>query len=118
MLDISKFRTIIEDGILYGEFQKTLSDFASDSLCSLYPSSIIKRIVYRPMIGRWFPHVDVITQGYKSQVSFFFDELTMCLSKERYCSLCGLEIQGTPKSLDSIPISVCPKCFNRIYYEY
>ncbi len=118
LLEISKYRDIVAEGIFNGEIQEVLSDFANESLLNLYPSSIIKRIAYRPMIGRWFPHTDVITQGYKSQLAFFFDELNMCLSKERFCALCGLEMPSTSGILESIPISICPKCFTHIYYDY
>lgn len=118
MLEIDKFRDFVDDGTRYGENQDFLTEFAVNSLTSLYPSSIIKRIIYRPMIGKWFPYIDIMNQEYNSQMAFFFDELSLCLSKERYCSLCGIEIQDFLNIIDSIPISVCPMCFNQIYYDY
>ena len=118
MIEINRFREILKDGSLFEEIQESLSDFTSDLLSSLYPSSIIKRIVYRPLIGRWFPNFEVVNQGLSNQMAFFFGDVNMCFSEERYCAFCGLRMLTTPTVLNFISISVCDDCSNKIYREY
>ena len=93
-------------------------EFAKDLFSMLYPLKTVKRFIYRPMLGRWYPHIDVDLLGYDMQLGFFFDEVGVSFSKERFCCKCGAKLSEERPLNSYIPISLCSDCNVKIFYEY
>ena len=95
-----------------------LDDFTKNALSLVYPAKFLKRIIYRPFGNQWFPYIDVVSEGYDLQQSFFFGKVMINFSQERYCSICGNKITSNFLKVKIIPVSLCSNCFSRIYYGY
>lgn len=101
------------------EIIQDISDnFTRNILSTLYPSKVIKRFIFRPLLGKWYPYIDVKSEFYDSQLSLFFGKINMKFSKERICSYCSKNLDGFTRIIDALPIALCKNCFPRIYYGY
>ena len=65
---------------------KIVDSFAEEILKNIYPIKKIKRILYHPLNGRWYPHIDIESTGYHTQLSFFYGKLNLFILEDRFCS--------------------------------
>lgn len=79
-------------------FKKSSDTFAESILEVLYPKRIIKRIVYQPRLGMWYPFLDIIesTPG-KTQLTLMYGKVPLSLSQRKECVICGNYIDSEPK---------------------
>lgn len=85
-----KFNSIesaaIKNGLIRDVYEGTkgeLDDFVINALSNYYPIKIVKRFMFRPLLGRWYPYIDVKSSGYSMQLSLFFGKLNMTFSLEK-----------------------------------
>jgi hypothetical protein len=84
----------------------------------LHPLTIIKRIVYKPYLGHWYPYLDIYSPGYWSQLSFLYGKVSIHISNVRRCSRCLGNLGGDGVLTEEIPIALCKSCSNTVYYGY
>jgi len=109
------------NGILSGIYEIVdgnfvLDDFAREALSLIYPVKIIKKVIYRPYAGHWFPYLDIVSWGHEMQQSFFYGDVAIHFSAERYCSMCGRLLDEF--TYNPVPVSLCPNCYPRVYFGY
>lgn len=108
---------------LKGAISETPDEFTKNALSMVYPPKIVKRILFRPYLGKLFPHIDVEVPNHRTQLSFFYGRINMRFSREQNCTLCKTKLTednnmlGT-ESKSFIPICLCNRCKERVYYEY
>ncbi len=103
--------------------ESTSDGFTKAALSLLYPPRKVKRILFRPYVGKLFPYIDVETPNQRTQLSFFYGRVNICFSRDRRCIGCGTilnkeESERKRVNLDSIPLYLCNKCEKRIFYDY
>ncbi len=98
--------------------QEISDDCTKNILTLLYPTKVIKRFIFRPLLGRWYPYIDIKSEGYESQLSLFFGKINMKFSMERECSYCGKILDNLKCSIDFLPVLLCSRCFSKVYYGY
>mgnify|MGYP006279899189 CR=1 FL=1 len=106
---------------LKGIISETPDEFTKNALSMVYPPKLVKRILFRPYIGKLFPYIDVEVPNHRTQLSFFYGRLNMRFSKERNCTICKTKFNEKPngnKTEDYIPICLCKKCKEKVFYEY
>ena len=87
----------------------------------LSPLKIIKRVLFRPYLGRWYPYIDVYSPGYETQLSFFYGKIRLDVSKEKLCCHCHKYLTSNFDFLANslnIPVSLCNDCSSMIFYDY
>ncbi len=85
----------------------------------LYPKNVIKRIVYKPHDGCWYPYIDVMREEGQSQLSFFYGQVSVQVSEKRYCCGCFKEMRDEEIfNYRGVPVALCSNCFSKIYYGY
>ncbi|MHA1660737.1 MAG: hypothetical protein ACTSUT_16620 [Promethearchaeota archaeon] len=107
-------RILTVNEIIQGE----TDDFVRNILSFLYPIKIIKRILVRQLLGKWYPYIDVQISGRDTQLSLFYGRINMRISKERTCVYCGKSINEINLTDNYIPVSLCDDCFSKVYYDY
>ncbi|MHA1273976.1 MAG: hypothetical protein ACTSQS_11150 [Promethearchaeota archaeon] len=102
-----------------GGIEAISDDFTREFLSLLYPLNVISRVIYKPMLGRWYPFIDVKTEGYDRQLFFFYGKLSLRLSIERICSSCGksLILENNNNSA-FFPVALCSDCSRFVYFGY
>ncbi|MHA1499087.1 MAG: hypothetical protein ACTSRT_16290 [Promethearchaeota archaeon] len=105
-----------EDGSI--EFSSIPEQVLDSYLELLHPLSFIKRVLYRPFVGRWFPYIEVQSPSYWSQLSFFYGGIHARISNLRRCSRCFTILNSNNSVIDNIPISLCKTCSAEIYHGY
>lgn len=107
-----------EGGIISPE----LADlFIEDSLSLIYPPRTIKRILYRPFLGKLYPYIDIKTPNILTQLSFFYGRLNMRISRERKCCVCEKVLNKSDEEIiweAKVPLYVCQECRGDIFYDY
>lgn len=100
------------------------SNFPSLDCISAYlnPPQIIKRIIHKPILGYWYPHVDVQVNGRDPQLSLLQGNMSIRLSKNVYCPICSQKLQKETRDfefdLDFFPLASCSDCRARILHGY
>ncbi|MBN1800685.1 MAG: hypothetical protein JW891_04220 [Candidatus Lokiarchaeota archaeon] len=96
-----------------------MSQFAESALKLNHPGHLIKRMVYKPFIGRFFPHVDATAREDTSQLGLFYGTIQACFSPEKYCGSCETRIDGNDIfDNNRVPLALCEECHSRLYYDY
>ncbi|MBD3213212.1 MAG: hypothetical protein GF311_11450 [Candidatus Lokiarchaeota archaeon] len=114
--------------------------FTQTSLSLIFPRRIIKRVIYRPYLGKWYPHLDIFERYKDPQSTFFYGSVNIILTHEKICALCEEKLE-TRDYLDSattnpnhegnatkltyqgdtrlpVPVCLCSKCRKLVYYDY
>lgn len=100
---------------------ETSAGFVEKALTLLYKPALVKRILFRPFIGNYFPYIDIRSLHQTTQLSFLYGRITMAVSKERRCVVCKKELNKVEKTMiekESFPIYMCKKCEKKVFYEY
>ena len=87
----------------------------------LFPLKIIKRVLFRPYLGHWYPYIDVYSPGCDNQLSFFYGKIRLEVSNDKLCCHCYKHLNnnfGFLASSLSIPVSLCKDCISMIFYDY
>jgi len=111
----------IKEGLIGDVYEGTkgeVDDFVINALSNYYPIKIVKRFIFRPLLGRWYPYIDVKSPGYSTQLSLFFGKLNMSFSLEKTCSVCGTELTFKNSIDNYIPLGLCEKCLSKLHYNY
>jgi hypothetical protein len=72
--------------------------FAESTLEIIYPEQVIKRIILKPVLGRWYPFFDIVSSSSTDmQLSFMYGKVTFSLSTEKECVICHHKMNTTEK---------------------
>jgi hypothetical protein len=115
-LDTEKFGE--DDEILIsGELNVVVEDYLSQ----IYQRRVLKRFIYRPYLGRWYPFIDLVSLGLPQQLSFFYDSVSITFSGDKLCCLCYNTLKRdfiVGKSIQRVNIGLCEDCAKKVYYGY
>ena len=108
---------------LKGVISETPDEFTKNALSMVYPPRIVKRILFRPYLGKLFPHIDVEVPNHRTQLSFFYGRINIRFSSERNCTICKTKLTENKNKLQHesknyLPIYLCNRCKERVYHEY
>jgi hypothetical protein len=121
-------------------FRTSTDTFTQTSLSLIFPRRIIKRVIYRPYLGKWYPHLDIFKRNKDPQLTYFYGPVNVVLTHEKICALCEEKLE-TRNYRDSailesdhegnktnqtfqgytrlpVPVSLCSKCRKLVYYNY
>jgi len=127
----------VSDGFRIENIHRASTDnFTKSSLSLIFPKRIIKRILYRPYLGSWYPYIDLFEPNKELQLTLFYGPINLVFTPYRICALCGKDLKKItgykakgkieeksnrkkPKvSTIALPISLCDKCRREVYYSY
>lgn len=94
------------------------NEYLNSILNTIYPLRIVKRFIFRPYLGHWYPYMDVSSPGYDFQLSLFYGKINFLFSKEKICSLCNIMLNDNNSINNLIPVSLCSDCFSKVYLRY
>lgn len=132
------------------EVENVLSEasdtFVKDSLQLIFPRKIIKRIILRPYLGKWYPYLDIYSPQRDPQLTYFYGSVNVNFKSKKVCALCEsnlnnyttnlpltgrsvssnthqktnlIKVDSNPsKPLKHVPIALCPDCQKKVYYDY
>jgi len=110
-----------EKAVLKNIISNTSDEFTKEALSLIYPSKIVKRILFRPFVGKLFPYIDIKSPTNLTQLSFFYGRINMRFSKERKCCVCEKRLETQDEKILSksyIPLYICQECKRNIFYGY
>lgn len=96
-------------------------EFTKEALSLIYPSKIVKRVLFRPFVGKLFPYIDIKTPTNQTQLSFFYGRISVRFSSERKCCVCEKQLNTQDKKIlnkSYIPLYICQECKRNIFYGY
>lgn len=95
-----------------------ISTYVQPYMDMLFPLKVIKRVLFRPYLGRWYPYIDVYSPSYENQLSFFYGKVELEILKMKLCCGCYRELKSDAIVDIGIPVALCKECSSRVYYEY
>ncbi|MEJ2250044.1 MAG: hypothetical protein P8Y97_10330 [Candidatus Lokiarchaeota archaeon] len=103
-----------------------LDDLTREYLRVLYPEKAIKRILFKPYLGKWYPYIDSWSPNSDLQLSLFYGPVNITLSREKQCLACRAKLNSKEKENNlknkggSIlkEIALCEECQKRMHFNY
>jgi hypothetical protein len=68
--------------------------FVKESLQLIFPRKIIKRIILRPYLGRWYPYLDIHSPQRDTQLTYFYGSVNVNFTSKKVCVLCESNLKN------------------------
>lgn len=106
------------DMIKRGESSPSMKTYVKGYMNILFPLKILKRVLFRPYLGKWYPYIDVHSPGYENQLSLLYGKIELEFLNKKLCCSCYKELD-IDASLDTgVPMALCKDCSLRRHYGY
>ncbi|MBN1216339.1 MAG: hypothetical protein JXA99_12970 [Candidatus Lokiarchaeota archaeon] len=96
-----------------------VENYISESIIQhIYPEKIIKRIIFKPFLGKYYPYVEIWSPYYETAYTFLYDIVDMWISNVKRCIGCDNDLNSENTEDIFIPIALCCKCKERVHLIY
>ena len=96
-----------------------IEDELTKSLVTLiYPEKIIKRFIFKPYLGKFYPFIEVWSPYHEPQYSLFYDIVNIHFSPIKKCINCKKNLDEGPRNDSFIPVALCYDCKEKAHLHY
>jgi hypothetical protein len=104
-------------------FHEVPDSLTREYLSLLYPQKAIKRILFKPYLGKWYPYIDSWSPNSDMQLTLFYGPINITISQGKHCLSCGGDLSSkNPRKNSSRDIAknlaLCFKCQSKIHFGY